>query len=143
MQSRMSAIVVLSLSLVVNTSCGEHGQAKKLSKENAPEISFKKDVFPIIERRCLPCHGEDNFNPSELSMDSYDLLKAGGKNGTPWVEGKSSESNLIKKLSEKPPFGDRMPLNPKKKIADGTAKYLTEEQIDTIAVWIDQGAKNN
>jgi hypothetical protein len=142
-ESRAGAIAVLCLSLVVSSSCGENGQAKRLSAKNAPEVSFKRDVFPILERKCLPCHAEDNFNPSELSLDDYDLMKAGGKNGVLWVEGKSSESILVKKLDEKPPFGDRMPLNSKKKIASGTAEYLTETQIDTIAVWIDQGAKNN
>lgn len=143
MQSRVGAIVVLSLSLVVSSSCGENGRAKKPAKKSAPALSFTKEVFPIIKRRCLPCHAEDSFNPSELSLDSYESMKAGGKNGQPWVEGNSEESILVKKLSENPPFGDRMPLNSKKKIAEGKASWLTEDEIDTIATWIDQGAKNN
>lgn len=143
MQSCVGAIIVLSLSLVVSSSCGENGQAKRTTKKSASALSFKKDVFPIIQRSCLPCHAEDSFNPSELSLDSYESMKAGGKNGTPWVEGKPEESIIIKKLSEKPPFGDRMPFNSKKKIAEGNAKWLTDDQIDTIATWIEQGAKNN
>ena len=143
MQSCVGAIFVLSLSLVVSSSCSENGQAKKPVRKSAPALSFTKDVFPIIQRRCLPCHAEDSFNPSELSMDSYESLKAGGKNGSPWVEGNSKESILVKKLSETPPFGERMPLNSKKKIAEGNASWLTQDQIDSIATWIDQGAKNN
>jgi hypothetical protein len=111
--------------------------------QNGKSVSFKNDVFPIIKARCLPCHAEDNFNPSELSMDSYELLAQGGKHGEPFKKGKSSESLIIQKLNQEPPFGDRMPLNSKKKIQEGKAVWLTAEEVRTIATWIDQGAKNN
>ncbi|HTY58938.1 MAG TPA: c-type cytochrome domain-containing protein [Bacteroidota bacterium] len=106
-------------------------------------MSFKEDVFPVIKKHCLPCHSEDNFNPSELSLDSYDLLMQGGKNGATVVAGKANESILIKKLGEAPPFGDRMPLNKKQVIAEGKAKYLSASELKTIADWINEGAQNN
>jgi len=70
-------------------------------------------------------------------------MKAGGKNGPLWVTGKSDESILVKKLGGDPPFGDKMPLNSKKKIAEGKGKWLTEKEVKAIAKWIDEGAKNN
>ncbi len=91
----------------------------------------------------MPCHAEENFNPSELSMDDYDKLQAGGKNGTAWVVGKPDESLIVKKLGNEPPFGDRMPLNSKRKITEGKAKWLTDDEVKTIVTWIDGGAKNN
>jgi hypothetical protein len=100
-------------------------------------------VFPVIKKHCLPCHSEDNFNPSELSLDSYDLLMQGGKNGVPVVAGKANESTLIKKLGDVPPFGDRMPLNKKQVISEGKAKYLSEAEVKIIAKWISEGAKDN
>ena len=106
-------------------------------------VSFKDDVFPVVKARCLPCHSEDNFNPSELSLDSYDLMMQGGKNGTLVVAGKAKESLLIKKLAEVPPFGERMPLNKKQVISEGKAKYLSEAELKIITEWINQGAKNN
>lgn len=118
-------------------------QAQGKDDKKNDVVSFKADVFPIIDAKCLPCHAEDNFNPSELSMDSYSLIAKGGKNGVPFKPGKSKESLLVKKLDENPPFGDRMPLNSKKKIRDGKAVWLTPDEIKTIATWIDQGAKNN
>ncbi|HXG00900.1 MAG TPA: c-type cytochrome domain-containing protein [Bacteroidota bacterium] len=111
--------------------------------EKKSAVSFKSDVFPIIKAKCLPCHAEDNFNPSELSMDSYELIARGGKHGVPFKPGNSAESLIIQKVSEDPPFGDRMPLNSKKKIREGKAVWLTPEEVKTIATWIDQGAKNN
>jgi hypothetical protein len=113
------------------------------AKKTSATISFKDDVFPIFKKHCLPCHAEEEFNPSELSLDSYKLLAAGGKGGPAFVAGKSAESLLIQKLDEKPPSGERMPLNSKKKIKDGKAEWLSKEEVKTIATWIDQGAKNN
>jgi hypothetical protein len=107
-------------------------------------ISFAEDVFPIIQKNCLPCHAEDNFNPSELSLDSYELLMEGGRHGDAVEPGNADESPLIQKLRDDPPFGDRMPLDlRKKKGKKSTAKPLSEEEIQCIATWIEQGAGDN
>ena len=112
-------------------------------EKSTGSVSFKDDVFPVISKHCLPCHAEDNFNPSELSLDSYELMMQGGKNGALVVPGKAKESLLTKKLGETPPFGDRMPLNKKQVISEGKAKYLSEAELKIITEWINQGAKNN
>jgi hypothetical protein len=106
-------------------------------------VSFKRDIAPLIARQCLPCHAEEQFNPSELSLDTYDLLMTGGKHGTPVTPGKAAESILVRKLLPRPPFGDRMPLDPKKKKGEESTKRLSEEEIRLISDWIDQGARNN
>jgi hypothetical protein len=36
-----------------------------------------------------------------------------------------------------------MPWNSKKKVTEGKAKWLTEDEIKIITTWIDQGAKDN
>lgn len=115
-------------------------EARSQEQQARSEISFKQDVVPIIKRYCLPCHAEDNYNPSELSLDTYDQLMAGGKHGASVVPGKSNESILITKLSSKPPFGDPMPL---KKKRDPEQKLLTSDELKTLADWVDQGAKND
>ena len=106
------------------------------------ELSFKKDVFPVINRYCLPCHEEENYNKSELSLDNYSLLMQGGKHGVPVVEGKPEESILIQKLSEKPPFGDQMPLA-RRRNDQQPPKRLTPEEVKILSAWIEQGAKDN
>ncbi|MDL1892364.1 hypothetical protein FBQ87_05675 [Sphingobacteriales bacterium CHB3] len=133
---KIRAASVLAVTVFVSASLFAQNGKKQ-------EVSFKNDVFPIIKAKCLPCHAEDNFNPSELNMDSYDQIAAGGKHGVPFKVGKSSESLLIQKLAEKPPFGDRMPLNSKRRIQEGKAVWLTEDELKAVATWIDQGAKNN
>jgi hypothetical protein len=121
----------------------EMGTVRGQQPSREENVSFKADVFPIIEAHCLPCHAESEFNPSELSMDSYDLMSAGGKHGVPWVPGSPRESLIIKKISENPPFEARMPLNSKKKIREGKATWLSDDEVQTLEKWIEQGARNN
>lgn len=143
MRSIVISGLVVALGMVSVSLLAQDIAKGKREKKNRATVSFKKDVFPIIERRCLPCHAEENFNPSELSLDSYELMKTGGKHGEPWIPGKSSESILIQKLSEDPPFGDRMPLNTKKDIKARRAKWLSPEEVKVLSDWVDQGAKDN
>jgi uncharacterized membrane protein len=106
-------------------------------------VSFKSDIYPIIQKRCLPCHAEDNSNPSELSLDSYADLMQGGKHGVPVIPRNSGESLLMRKLSPDAPFGDQMPLDRKKKKGEPSAKALTADELRLIGTWIDQGAQDN
>jgi len=48
--------------------------AQENSGEKNKPVSFSKDVFPIIKRRCLPCHASDSENPSEFFMESFRTL---------------------------------------------------------------------
>lgn len=137
------SVMVGILLFAITSTTAQESEPKTQVKKSAGTVSFKDDVLPIFKKQCLPCHAEENFNPSELSLDSYDLLKMGGKHGEPFVAGKSKESLLMQKLGDDPPFGGKMPLNSKKKIQEGKAKFLTEDEIKTIATWIDQGAKKN
>ena len=136
-KAHMRGLIVAGL--IVTGVAAVPAQGRKVGEP----VSFKKDIAPLIGRRCLPCHAEDNFNPSELSLDSYEKLMEGGKHGSPVVPGKAHESIIIKKTSTIPPFGERMPLNPRKKVEEGTAKWLTDPELRLLAVWINQGAKDN
>jgi len=94
--------------------------------------SYEKDVSPIIGKYCLPCHLSDNENPSGLALDDFGMLIEGGEHGDIVEAGKPEESLLYQKLQDDPPFGKRMPRNKKK---------LSAEEIRTIYVWIQKGAK--
>lgn len=83
----------------------------------------------------MPCHSEEQMNPSELCIDSYKSIMDGGKHGKPVVPRKATVSLMIQKLSEKPPFGDHMPLKAK--------EPLSEEEMKILIDWINQGAKKN
>jgi hypothetical protein len=106
-------------------------------------VSYKEHVTPILQKYCLPCHAEESYNPSELSLDTYALLKKGGKHGASFEEGKPEESLLIQKLADTPPFGDRMPLQSRRKKSTTPPRKLTEDEVRVIEEWIVQGGKDN
>ncbi len=107
------------------------------------EVSFKGDIFPVIKRHCLPCHAQEQFNKSELSLDTYESLMAGAKHGVPVVPGKPEGSILLRKLSDKPPFGDPMPLDPRWKEGQPRKKRLSDKEIQILTEWVREGAKND
>ena len=137
----MKVLLILVFCLAILAALGAIGNdgskkppAKKVASKSGP-LSFKKDVFPIFKKYCLPCHSEDQMNASELYLESYDQLMQGGKHGKPVVAGKPDSSMLIQKVSLKPPFGDPMPMKRKSAFDTDTLKILRD--------WIQQGAKNN
>ncbi len=107
---------------------------KEVQRSGAP-VSFKKNIIPILKIYCLPCHTEDQMNPSELYLDTYENLVKGGKHGRPLVPGNPDSSLIVLKLGPKPPIGDPMPLKRKSPFPSDT--------LAVIRKWIGQGAKNN
>jgi hypothetical protein len=109
------------------------------------EVSFSKDVKPIIKDRCLECHdgkGEGS-EESGLVLITYDDLMKGTKFGQVVVPGDSESSTLYRLISYKADPKIHMPPHTKDSLASKMGKPLTQEQIETIKTWIDQGAKNN
>ncbi len=104
----------------------------EMPAQSKKELSYSKDIAPIVKSYCLPCHLEENENPSGLSLDNFDLVMKGGNHGNTVVPGKPKESNLYLKILPNPPFGKQMARNKRK---------LTEEETQTIHDWIAQGAK--
>jgi uncharacterized membrane protein len=110
--------------------------AQDSTKGKSPtEVSFSKDVAPVLDKFCTTCHSAEEEHPSQLFMDTYESLMNGGKHGKAIVPGNSKESLLSQKMSEDPPFGKMMPPPRKPR--------PTDEQIALLRAWIDQGAKKN
>lgn len=93
-------------------------------------IDFVRDIKPIFVKRCFECHGPDK-KKGGLRLDLKTDALRGGKSGTPLlVPGKSSDSELIRRVTSEdsdevmPAKGDR----------------LSPEQMSLLRAWIDQGA---
>ena len=118
----VSCLIVITLFLLfIETPA----QSKK-------ELTYTKDVAPVIKSYCIPCHLEENENPSGLALDDYEKTMKGGNHESTVVPRKPQESYLYLKILPNPPFGKQMARNKKK---------LTEEETKTIYDWIAQGAK--
>ncbi len=99
------------------------------------KISFSKDIFPIIKKRCIKCHEKDDENPNNFSMDNVALMRSSGVTKNIIIPGDGKKSYLIAKLLPAPPKGAQMPIFSKKK--------LGQEEIDLFIRWIDEGADDN
>lgn len=147
MRARSVFGVVLGMVLMAGVAAQEKEKPKPETKEaaagTAGVVSFREQVLPLVKKYCLPCHAREEENPSELALDDYAALREGGRHGSPVVPGKPEESLLIQKLHESPPFGQRMPLNSRKKVKEGKAKWLADDEAKAIATWVEQGAKDN
>lgn len=92
------------------------------------DISYSKDVYPILESRCGKCH-MGSFTSENLNMETYDSLMAGSQNGAVIVAGNAKESLLARKILK----GEMPKRGPK----------LTPAQAQIIIDWINAGAPNN
>jgi hypothetical protein len=92
-----------------------------------PTLAFK-DVKPILDKRCLPCHGE-SYPGGNLRLDSYAALMKGGTNGKAVIPKNSAGSRLMKMI--KGTVQPRMPMD---------APPLTQAEMEKISKWITQGA---
>ncbi len=91
-------------------------------------VSFSEKIQPILETSCWQCHGE-SVRLSKLDLRTRESALAGGTRGRSISPGDANASRLYRMVSgtEKP----AMPLGGK----------LTGEQIETIKLWIEQGAQ--
>ncbi|HXX95111.1 MAG TPA: c-type cytochrome domain-containing protein [Planctomycetota bacterium] len=125
---RCAAAVVVALGLLAAGSSAAPAQDKK--KPDAAAASFAKDVMPILKASCIKCHDSKN-KKGGLDVSTYDSLKKGGKGGAGVTPGDPDKSSVVTAIS-----GDK-PDMPKK------ADPLKKDQVDLIARWIKEGAKNN
>lgn len=111
--------------------------------EFAPQISIKapianpsfhKDILPLLKQQCVTCH--INATSGGLSLKTYDSLMAGGSLGPVVMPGDPDHSHLVLLIKGQDPAlpGLTMPLG-------GTP--LSDAEIQTIANWVNNGAKNN
>ncbi len=93
------------------------------------EISFDKDVKPILRQRCYGCHGPEQQMGS-LRLDRRERAMVAGRGEPAIVPGFSNQSLMYRRISGSS-MGPQMPLT----------GPLSSGEIATIKAWIDQGAK--
>lgn len=96
--------------------------------EDARERFFVDKVKPLLDSRCVSCHGPEKQKGS-LRLDSREAALKGGETGPAVVPGKPEQSLLVQAVMHtKPDLG----MPPKEK--------LTTNDISVLAQWIQQGA---
>ncbi|MDB5351719.1 MAG: Protein of unknown function (DUF1553)/Protein of unknown function (DUF1549)/Planctomycete [Planctomycetota bacterium] len=89
---------------------------------------FRDKVAPILEARCVRCHGE-TAKKGGLALHTAEAMKAGGESGAAIEPGKPGESLLIEKITGVKP---EMPKG---------GKPLSANEVAAIRRWIEAGAE--
>lgn len=111
-----------------------------LARPSAPpkamaEVSFGRDVRPILSEHCFKCHGPDvGTAAAGLRFDSFDNATKRLADGAAIVPGDPKASLLLKRVAD---HDAEMRMPP----PDAGMAPLTPAQIETLRTWIAQGAR--
>jgi hypothetical protein len=92
---------------------------------------FADLIQPILVRRCAACHGPEKHK-ADLSLESYETLAKGGKDGPVLVAGKPLDSPIIYRLL--------LPLDDEDHMPPQGKPQPTLSEIAALQWWIDCGA---
>ena len=113
------SLFITLMVLIIIDSCVSHDFPEYTCTNEA--VSYALDVDPIVDTKCAitGCHNGDNG--AEKNWTDFSLFQS------------KAESGIVK-------FRVTNRIMPP---ADSPAGPLTQEEINTIACWADQGAQNN
>ena len=108
------------------------GQAPARIAELPPPASgtveFRRDIYPLLETRCVQCHGRGKAKGG-FSLENRSTALDGGSTGPAIVPGRSEESYLIELVSGLDPDN----------VMPAKGSRLTEAEVGMLRAWIDQG----
>lgn len=94
-------------------------------------IIYADVIQPILEKKCVSCHGEASVKGGLLLSDLKGVL-AGGKSGPLFIPGNPDTSLLIHRI--------HLPADEKKHMPPASKPQLTETEIMVLQAWIKSGA---
>jgi uncharacterized membrane protein len=112
------------------------------SAQEGAAVDFAKQIYPILEAKCLKCHQKERTEDGKLikpkhglRLDHAEGIMKGGKEypNENVVAGKPDASWLLKTMSL--PLDDDLAMPP-----EGKADPVTDAEKALIKAWIEQGA---
>ena len=95
------------------------------------QVDFNEHVRPILNQKCMSCHGGVRAQGDLSFLFKEDALKPAKSGKKAIVPGRASSSELMKRITHED-IDLRMPLD---------AAPLSQEEIDILEAWIDDGAE--
>jgi len=126
----VGGISLCTLCVPVVAAAGDKSQTEPSRGQAQVQITYARDVQPILKQHCLKCHGPTK-QESGLRVDRRAQLLRGGESGQPAVVSGNSQRSLLLQLISHTDPDQRMPPS---------GSPLKPDQIARIRVWIDQGA---
>ena len=96
---------------------------------SAQTADYVRDVRPILNKRCVACHGSAQ-QMNGLRLDDPESAIKGGYSGAAIVKGNSAASKMIERVTSTKDGVKMPPAGP----------ALTAVEVATLRNWIDQGA---
>ena len=122
LESRLAAFAVICLyTLISPAHCYE------VTDSVATELTFERDIRPILKVHCFQCHGEGGVIESSLDVRLRRTIFSGGDSGAAIQPGDPNNSLLLQRVTQ----GEMPPED----------KHLSVEEIAKLRTWIAQGAK--
>jgi hypothetical protein len=109
------------------TALGVYRSVSAAEPAKPAGVAFKSDVLPILEAKCLDCHGAKKKD-GKLDLRTRDSMLKGGNTGAAIEPGKPDKSLLIELI-----HFNEMP--PKK-----TKPRVTADEMKVLKAWIEAGA---
>ena len=94
----------------------------------APQVTFARDIAPILQRSCQQCHRPDSVAP--MSLLTYEETR-------PWARAIKARTQLRNQRGAMPPWFVERDIGIQHYKNDPS---LSDEEIGKIAVWADSGA---
>ena len=134
---QVSFVALALAGILVLSACGTQSDSANVNPGAAPQlsgsagssdVSFSKDVMPILQNQCVNCHGGQKTEKG-LDMTSYNALMAGSQRGAVVIPGNASQSSFVRQV-----LNGNMPKRGQK---------LSAAQAQILQDWVNAGALNN
>jgi len=125
--SRFRQWLLATATLAVGCFCGAVVPDKTQADETGIAF-FETSIRPLLVERCYACHGAEE-QESDLRLDSFDAIMAGGASGAAIVPGQPGQSLLLTAVSYDDP-ALQMPPDAR----------LSQREVASLRRWIEMGA---
>lgn len=130
-RSRYWMVALAAVALIGGALAARRGQGPLRLGWGSDEVSFSRDVRPILNQNCVPCHGGVRQKNGVSFIFREEALGVGKSGRRTIVPGKPDASELIARVTSRDP-DTRMPYH---------GPPLAPQQIALLRRWIKEGAK--
>ena len=121
-------LILLALAPLAGHARLSEEQLRQLPPPATQQIDFASQIQPILEARCVKCHGRGKTKGG-FSLETRETFLRGGDSGPVVMPGRSRESHLIELVSGLDPDN----VMPQK------GSRLKPTEVSLLRAWIDQG----
>jgi mono/diheme cytochrome c family protein len=122
------ALIPALCCLLTATIAATVGLTAQTPAPPAADVTFTRDIAPILQRSCQECHHPDGVAP--MPLVSYEDVR-------PWAKAIKARTALRSQRGAMPPFFVEKNIGIQKFKHDPS---LSDDEVDRVAAWVDNGA---